>query len=86
MRLKPLNEVKGPISIAAGMPYNINNFSIEDLKNLGIARVSFPTLLILSSLKSIDLTLKRLKNDDIMGIDDQLLYRAEDLNNLLKRN
>ena len=80
------NEVKGPISIAAGMPYNINNFSIEDLKNLGIARVSLPTLLIFSSLKSVDLTLKRLKNDDIMGINDQLLYQAADLNDLLKRN
>ncbi|WP_048191799.1 oxaloacetate decarboxylase [Methanobacterium sp. SMA-27] len=80
------NEVKGPISIAAGMPYNINNFSIEDLKNLGIARVSLPTLLIFSSLKSVELTLKILKNNDIMGIDDQLLYRAEDLNDLLKRN
>ena len=80
------NEVKGPISIAAGMPYNINNFSIEDLKNLGIARVSLPTLLIFSSLKSVDLTLTRLKNDDIMGINDQLLYQAADLNDLLKRN
>jgi 2-methylisocitrate lyase-like PEP mutase family enzyme len=80
------NEVKGPISIAAGMPYNINNFSIDDLKNLGIARVSLPTLLIFSCLKSVELTLKLLKNDDIMGIDDQLLYRADDLNDLLKRN
>ena len=73
------NEVKCPISIAAGMPYNISNFSIEDLKNLGIARVSLPILLIFSCLKSVDLTLKHLKNDDIMGIDDQLLYRADDL-------
>ena len=42
-------EVKGPISIAAGMPYNIENFSINDLKKQGIARISLPTLLILSS-------------------------------------
>ncbi len=80
------NEVNGPISIAAGIPYNINNFSIDDLKYLGIARVSLPTLLIFSCLKSVELTLKLLKNDDIMGIDDQLLYRADDLNDLLKRN
>lgn len=80
------NEVKGPISIAAGMPYNISNFSIDDLKNLGIARVSLPTLLIFSCLKSVELTLKHLKNDDIMDIEDKLLYRADDLNDLLKRN
>ena len=47
-------EIKGPISIAAGMPYNINNFSIEDLENIGVARVSLPTLLIYSSMKSIN--------------------------------
>ena len=34
-------EVNGPISIAAGMPYNIKNFTIGDLTELGVARVSF---------------------------------------------
>jgi 2-methylisocitrate lyase-like PEP mutase family enzyme len=38
-------EVKGLVSIAAGMPYNIKNFSIADLRNCGVARVSLPTLL-----------------------------------------
>ncbi len=52
-------EVKGPISIAAGMPYNINNFSIGDLEKLGVARVSLPTLLIYPRLKSIDKSVKK---------------------------
>ena len=39
-------EVKGPISIAAGMPYNINNFSIGDLEEIGVERISLPTFLI----------------------------------------
>lgn len=79
-------EVKGPISIAAGMPYNINNFSIKDLENIGVSRVSLPTLLIYSSLESINKSLNRLKNDDIIGIDGDMLYKVDELNLLLRRN
>jgi 2-methylisocitrate lyase-like PEP mutase family enzyme len=43
-------EVHGPISIAAGQPYNIGEFCIDDLRMLGIARVSLPTLAILSAI------------------------------------
>ena len=78
-------EVKGPISIAAGMQYNINNFSIGDLENIGVARVSLPTLLIYSSMKSINKSLNRLKNDDIMGMDEDMLYKVDELNELLRR-
>jgi len=78
-------EIKGPISIAAGMPYNINNFSIEDLENIGVARVSLPTLLIYSSMKSINKSLNLLKNDDIMGMDENMLYKVDELNELLRR-
>ena len=38
-----IQEVDGPISIAAGLYYNIKNFSINDLKEYGVARVSLPT-------------------------------------------
>ncbi len=79
-------EVKGPISIAAGMPYNINNFSIKDLENIGVSRVSLPTLLIYSSLESINKSLNRLKNDDIRGMDGDMLYKVDELNLLLRRN
>ena len=79
-------EVKGPISIAAGMPYNINNFSIKDLENIGVSRISLPTLLIYSSLESINKSLNRLKNDDIRGMDGDMLYKVDELNLLLKRN
>ncbi|MGB8233373.1 MAG: isocitrate lyase/PEP mutase family protein [Methanobacterium sp.] len=79
-------EVRGPISIAAGMPYNINNFSIKDLENIGVSRVSLPTLLIYSSLESINKSLNRLKNDDIRGIDRDMLYNVDELNLLLRRN
>jgi 2-methylisocitrate lyase-like PEP mutase family enzyme len=75
-------EIKGPISIAAGMPYNIQNFSLGDLKDLGVARVSLPTLLIFSSLKALDESLNRLKDDEIC-LNEGNLYSVEELYRLL---
>jgi 2-methylisocitrate lyase-like PEP mutase family enzyme len=46
-------EVQGPISVAAGLPYNINAFSVSDCCELGVARVSLPTLAILSAVKTM---------------------------------
>lgn len=43
-------EINGPISIAAGLPYNINEFTINDCIELGITRVSLPTFMILNSI------------------------------------
>lgn len=79
-------EVKGPLSVAAGMPYNIKNFSLTDLKKLGVERVSLPNLLIYSSLAAIKNALDHLKDDDLSGIDENgFLYPVEDLNQLLKK-
>ena len=78
-------EVKGPLSVAAGMPYNIKNFSITDLEDLGVERVSLPTLLIYSSLNAIKNSLNHLKEDSLMELDDKdLLYDIEDLNDLIR--
>jgi 2-methylisocitrate lyase-like PEP mutase family enzyme len=77
-------EVKGPVSIAAGMPYNIKNFSIDDLRKLGVARVSLPSLLLLSSLESIKVSLKYLKDDRMIElVKEEQLFSYEDLNTLL---
>ncbi|AEG19222.1 isocitrate lyase/PEP mutase family protein [Methanobacterium paludis] len=79
-------EVKGHLSVAAGMPYNIKNFSLADLKKLGVERVSLPNLLIYSSLSAIKNALNHLKDDDLTGIDEKgFLYSVEDLNQLLKK-
>ncbi|OEC85803.1 MULTISPECIES: isocitrate lyase/PEP mutase family protein [Methanobacterium] len=78
-------EVKGPVSIAAGQLYNINNFTIRDLQKLGVARVSLPTLLIFSSLHAINNSLQYLKEDNLSEIlEKNLLCSVEDLNNILK--
>lgn len=52
--------VRGPVSIAAGMPYNYDNFSIQDLRQFGVTRVSYPTLLLESSINAMDYALNLL--------------------------
>ena len=77
-------EVKGPISIAAGMPYNINEFSINDLINCGVKRVSLPSLLILSSLQAIKESLEYANVDKLASIMEKgLLLSVNDLNDIL---
>ncbi|HQH66742.1 MAG TPA: isocitrate lyase/PEP mutase family protein [Candidatus Hydrogenedentes bacterium] len=50
-------EIHGPVSIAAGMPNNAGAMSITELGQCGIARVSLPTVAILSSLRALTQTL-----------------------------
>lgn len=80
-----VKDVKGPVSIAAGMPYNINNFSIVDLAKCGVARVSLPTLLIFSSLQGISRSLEHLNEDKLLEFSKRgLLYPNNELIELLK--
>jgi 2-methylisocitrate lyase-like PEP mutase family enzyme len=82
---KAVKEVKGPVSIAAGMSYNINNFSIDDLTKCGVARISLPTLLIFSSLQGISSSLEYLKDDKLLKFaENGSLYPNDKLIKLLQ--
>lgn len=82
---KVVKEVNGPVSIAAGQPYNINNFLMDDLIKCGVARISLPTLLIFSSLHGISSSLEYLKDDKLQEFaENRLLYSGENLKSLLK--
>lgn len=48
-----VKEIRGPVSIAAGLGNNIQAFSINDLKECGVARVSLPTIAICSTIKAV---------------------------------
>ena len=79
-------KVKGPISIAAGMPYNIEKFSVNDLRQYGVVRVSLPSLLINSTLQVINKTLHYVKDDDFKAINEaELLYSPDNLKDLFLR-
>lgn len=58
-------EIHGPVSIAAGLPNNIGAMSIGELRECGVARVSLPSVAILSALRALKQTLS-------------MIYRAED--------
>jgi len=55
-------EVKGPLSVAAGLPYNIQEFNINDCRELGVARVSLPTCLIFSAMQGMVKTLSSVRD------------------------
>ncbi len=54
-------EIQGPLSIAAGLPYNIKEFTINDCIDAGIARVSLPAMLIFTAMGSMLHALKEIK-------------------------
>lgn len=39
--------------MAAGLPYNLHEFSINDCRELGVARVSIPTCLVFSAIQGM---------------------------------
>ncbi|MBN1639299.1 MAG: isocitrate lyase/PEP mutase family protein [Ignavibacteriales bacterium] len=77
-------EIHGPISIAAGLPYNMNNFDISDCIDLEIARVSLPSVMIYAAIKAQYDILKIIKQSgSFNGISDSFID-MENLQSLLK--
>lgn len=54
-------EIVGPLSIAAGLSYNMEQLSVADLCELRIARVSLPTLAICTAMQSMKRSLSVLR-------------------------
>jgi 2-methylisocitrate lyase-like PEP mutase family enzyme len=54
--------IHGPLSIAAGLANNLQAFSINDLKELGVARVSLPSIAISASVKALLQAMEALKS------------------------
>lgn len=79
-------EINGPISIAAGLSYNIQDFSINDCIELGIARVSLPAVMIFNSvgymLKKL-MDIKDTGNFNQMIQDNCLLSDGDLLKNII---
>jgi len=48
-----VNEIDGPVSIAAGMPQNMDAMSIQELRDCGVARVSLPSILLFSAIQAV---------------------------------
>lgn len=57
-------EINGPLSVAAGLAYNINTLSIKDLRDCDIARISLPTIAVLSAVAAIRHTLSVVRESE----------------------
>jgi len=64
-------EVHGPISVAAGLAYNMQEFSINDCRELGVRRVSLPSCMIFSAIQGMLKTLTLVRDtgafDEALG-------------------
>ncbi len=82
-----VDEIKGPVSIAAGMPYNIKTLPIGQLRDSGVARVSLPAILVFSAIRAIKQTLSILHNSDTFDeiIEKGLLCSPDDLAKIVAR-
>jgi len=82
-----MRAVHGPITIAAGMPYNIRAISLKALKDAGVARVSLPMVAIFSAIRAMTETLQSIRDtaDFADLLNANRLCGMEDIAALLKR-
>jgi 2-methylisocitrate lyase-like PEP mutase family enzyme len=82
-----VREVRGPVSVAAGMPYNQRLLSVKALKAAGVARVSLPAIAVFSSLRAVSETLRSVRDTDDFAeiLEKERLCSPEDMAELLKR-
>jgi 2-methylisocitrate lyase-like PEP mutase family enzyme len=76
-----VKEIPGPLSIAAGLLYNIETLSIGNLRDCGVARISLPAIAVFSAIQAIKQTLRSIKeHDDLQELQRlNLLCSMEDL-------
>lgn len=57
-----VSEIAGPVSIAAGMPQNMDTMSVEELRECGVARVSLPTMAVLAAIRAMQQVLAMVRD------------------------
>jgi len=81
-------EVCGPISITAGMPYNLKTLPLPSLLKARVARVSLPMVAVLSSIQAMMQTLRSIRDSSDLAdaIQRERFCGMQDVMALLKRN
>jgi 2-methylisocitrate lyase-like PEP mutase family enzyme len=79
--------IHGPVSIAAGLPNNINTMSIADLRACGVRRVSLPVVAVFAAIQALSRTLTALReSQDFSAIlHEKLLCSPADVSRLLAK-
>ena len=65
--------IRGPVSIAAGLPNNIGTMSIRELRECGVARVSLPSIAVLAAAQAVRRTLSMIYRD---GTFDEVMQQG----------
>jgi 2-methylisocitrate lyase-like PEP mutase family enzyme len=80
-------EIPGPLSIAVGLPNNIETLSMVDLRDCGVARISLPTVAVFAAIQAIKQALRSIaEQDDVQDLQRRnLLCTTEDLAKLKAR-
>ncbi len=75
------SEIRGPLSIAAGLPYNLGTLTLRGLGECGVARISLPSVAVYSALKAIKRTLALVRAEATFErvLSEQLLCSEQDL-------
>jgi 2-methylisocitrate lyase-like PEP mutase family enzyme len=76
--------IHGPVSIAAGLPNNINSMPIAELKACGVARVSLPVVAIFSAVRAFNRMLVSLRDSESLStlLQEELLCSPEEIADL----
>jgi 2-methylisocitrate lyase-like PEP mutase family enzyme len=79
--------IHGPVSIAAGLPNNINAMSIADLKACGVRRVSLPVVAIFAAIRALNCTLTALRDsqDFSLIVQENFLCAPQDVSKLFAK-
>ena len=79
--------IQGPVSIAAGMPYNIGTLTIGQLRACGVTRISLPAIAVFSAIQAIKRTLPIVHDSDNFEelVKQGLLCSPSDLPQVLAR-
>ncbi len=76
--------IRGPLCFAAGLGNNLHAFSINDLRELGVARVSLPSIAICSTIKALVQAMDALKSGTFTSlIQEGRLCGGQDIGRLI---
>ncbi len=81
-----VDRIHGPVSIAAGLPNNIQTLSVKELTSCGVARLSLPVIAVFSAIRAIHRTLVALRDSgDVSTIlQENLLCSPEEMATVMR--
>ena len=79
--------IHGLVSIAAGLPNNINTMSVAELTACGVRRVSLPVIAIFSAIQAISRTLVAVRDsqDFSLVLQEKFLCSPQDVSRLVAK-